>query len=149
MPSLRWPENRRIHKFKVIYQGVLKIKLLEDRELRTELKHLFSVNSLYRKFFVRSTYILLHHLIYNMTTYCSLLNMKIAISTCWEHFGFLILFWHSEQFMYTTCSELAIFMYNLLSYCYKCFKKRFTYKGNKIIQNCSIIIFHFFSKIFF
>ena len=30
------------------------------------------------------------------------------------------LFWHSEQFMYTPCSELAIFMYsmnNLLSYC--------------------------------
>ena len=37
---------------------------------------------------------------------------------------FLFLFWHSEQFMYTTSSELAIFMYwtcnsmnNLLSYC--------------------------------
>ena len=37
---------------------------------------------------------------------------------------FLFLFWHSEQFMYTTCSELGIFMYwtrysmnNLLSYC--------------------------------
>ena len=34
------------------------------------------------------------------------------------------LFWYSEQFMYTTCSELGIFMYwtgnsmnNLLSYC--------------------------------
>ena len=34
------------------------------------------------------------------------------------------LFWHSEQFMYTTCSELVIFMYwtrnsmnNLLSHC--------------------------------
>ena len=37
---------------------------------------------------------------------------------------FLFLFWHSEQFMYTTCSELGIFMYwtrnsmhNLLPYC--------------------------------
>ena len=37
---------------------------------------------------------------------------------------FLFLFWYSEQFMYTTCSELGIFMYwtcnsmnNLLSYC--------------------------------
>ena len=37
---------------------------------------------------------------------------------------FLFLFWHSEQFMYTTCSELVVFMYwtgklmnNLLSYC--------------------------------
>ena len=37
---------------------------------------------------------------------------------------FLFLFWHSEQFMYTTSSELAIFMYwtcnsmnNLLLYC--------------------------------
>jgi hypothetical protein len=36
---------------------------------------------------------------------------------------FLLMFWHSEQFMYTTCSELGIFMYwtcnsmsNLLSY---------------------------------
>ena len=36
---------------------------------------------------------------------------------------FLFLFWHSEQFMYTTCSEIGIFMYwprnsmnNLLSY---------------------------------
>ena len=34
------------------------------------------------------------------------------------------LFWHSKQFMYTTCSELVVFMYrtgtsmnNLLSYC--------------------------------
>ena len=37
---------------------------------------------------------------------------------------FLFLFWHSEQFMYTTCSELVVFMCwtsnsmnNLLSYC--------------------------------
>ena len=37
---------------------------------------------------------------------------------------FLFLYWHSEQFMYTTCSELVVFMYwtgklmnNLLSYC--------------------------------
>ena len=37
---------------------------------------------------------------------------------------FLSFFWHSEQFMYTTCSELVVFMYwtsksmnNLLSYC--------------------------------
>ena len=37
---------------------------------------------------------------------------------------FLFMFWHSEQFMYTTCSELVVFMYwtgksmnNLLSYC--------------------------------
>ena len=36
---------------------------------------------------------------------------------------FLFLFWNSEQFMYTTCSELVVFMYwtrnsmnNLLSY---------------------------------
>ena len=50
--------------------------------------------------------------------------MKIASS---EHVVytncFLFLFWHSEQFMYTTCSELVVFMYwtgksmnNLLSY---------------------------------
>ena len=47
--------------------------------------------------------------------------------TCWIHVVytncFLFLFWHSEQLMYTTCSEL-VFMYwtgksmnNLLSYC--------------------------------
>ena len=37
---------------------------------------------------------------------------------------FLFLYWHSEQFMYTTCSELVVFiywthnlMYNLSSYC--------------------------------
>ena len=36
----------------------------------------------------------------------------------------MFLFWHSKQFMYTTCSELVVFMYwtgksmnNLLSYC--------------------------------
>ena len=37
---------------------------------------------------------------------------------------YLFLLWHSEQFMYTTCSELVVFMYwtgksmnNILSYC--------------------------------
>ena len=37
---------------------------------------------------------------------------------------FLFLFWHSEQFMYTTCSDLVVFMcwtgklmYNILSHC--------------------------------
>jgi len=45
--------------------------------------------------------------------------MKVPSS---EHVVFL--FWYSEQFMYTTCSDLGIFMYwtggsmnNLLSYC--------------------------------
>ena len=52
-------------------------------------------------------------------------SMKISRS---EHVVytncFLFCFWYSEQFMYTTCSELGIFMYwtgdsmnNLLSYC--------------------------------
>ena len=49
--------------------------------------------------------------------------MKMASS---DHVVYTIcfLFWHSEQFIYTTCSELAIFMYwtcnsmnNFLSYC--------------------------------
>ena len=49
--------------------------------------------------------------------------MKIPTS---EHVVYTncFLFWYSEQFMYTTCSELVIFMYwtcssinNLLSYC--------------------------------
>ena len=38
-----------------------------------------------------------------------------TLRTCWEQVVytncFLFLFWHSEQFMYTTCSELGIFMY--------------------------------------
>ena len=46
--------------------------------------------------------------------------MKVTSS---GHVVYIIFFWHSEQFMYTTCSELGIFMYwtrnsmnNLLSY---------------------------------
>ena len=77
----------------------------------------------------------LHQLTHNMTKDCSL-NYEFStwklqaqnMFTCWEHVVytncFLFLFWHSEQFMYTTCSELAIFMYwtrnsmnNLSSYC--------------------------------
>ena len=41
-----------------------------------------------------------------------------------EHAVYIICFLHSKQFMYTTCSELVVFMYwtgksmnNLLSYC--------------------------------
>ena len=29
----------------------------------------------------------------------------------WTQIVFLVFFWHSEQFMYTTCSELIIFKY--------------------------------------
>ena len=49
-------------------------------------------------------------------------------NTSWEHVVykncFLFLFWHSKQFLYTTCSELVFFLYwswesmnNLSSYC--------------------------------
>ena len=50
--------------------------------------------------------------------------MKIPSSEHVVYTNCFFLFWHSEQFMYTTCSELVIFMYwtrnsmnNLLSYC--------------------------------
>ena len=69
----------------------------------------------------------LHQLTHNMTKNCSLntssVNENCKLRTCCEHKLFFVLFWHSEQFMYTTCSELGIFMYwtrnsinNLLSY---------------------------------
>ena len=50
--------------------------------------------------------------------------MKIPSSEHVVYTNCFFLFWYSEQFMYTTCSELGIFMYwtgdsmnNLLSYC--------------------------------
>ena len=71
----------------------------------------------------------LNHLIHNMTTDCSLIfdfiTRKIHVQNmlCTK-IDFLFLFWHSEQFIYTTCSELGIFMHwtcnsmnNILSYC--------------------------------
>ena len=71
----------------------------------------------------------LNHLIHNMTTDCSLIfdfsTRKIHVQNmlCTK-IDFLFLFWHSKQFIYTTCSELVVFMYrtgksmnNLLSYC--------------------------------
>ena len=54
------------------------------------------------------------------------LRVQYIKTTSSEHVVYTnwFLFWHSEQFMYTTSSELAIFMYwtcnsmnNLLSYC--------------------------------
>ena len=54
------------------------------------------------------------------------LRVQDMKSTSSEHFLYIncFLFWHSEQFMYPTCSELVILMYltrnsmnNLLSYC--------------------------------
>ena len=50
--------------------------------------------------------------------------MKIPGSNLGEHVVYRNCFWYSEQFMYTLCSELEVFMYwtgksinNLLSYC--------------------------------
>ena len=73
-----------------------------------------------------------HQLTHIVTKDC-LLNYKFSTwklhaqnmgRTCCVHKLFLFLFWHSEQFMYTTCSDLGIFMYwtcnsmnNLLSNC--------------------------------
>ncbi len=49
----------------------------------------------------------LHQLTHNMMRDCSWNALK---STCSEHVVYTncFLFWHSEQFMYTTCSELVI-----------------------------------------
>ena len=73
-------------------------------------------------------HLFLHQLNRNMTKYCSLnykfntWKLQAQYMLCTQ--CFLFLFWHSEQFMYTTCSDLVIFMYwtgnsmnNLLSYC--------------------------------
>ena len=63
-------------------------------------------------------------LIYQFSTWK--LQAQYMETTSSEHVVYIncFLFWHSEQFMYTTCSELVIFMYwtrnsmnNLLSYC--------------------------------
>ena len=74
-------------------------------------------------------HLFLYHLTHSMTKYFSL-NYEFstwkfqAQNMLCTHIVFLFLFWHSEQFMYTTCSELGIFMYwtrntmnNLSSYC--------------------------------
>ena len=49
---------------------------------------------------------------------------KYKIRTCCVQKLFFAFFWHSKQFLYTTCSELVFFSYctrnsmnNLLSYC--------------------------------
>ena len=73
-------------------------------------------------------YLFLLQLTHNMTKDCSL-NYEFSTWT--------LQIKNSEQLMYTTCSELAVFMYwtrnsmnNLLSYCWfknKCFWKRFTW----------------------
>ena len=73
----------------------------------------------------------LHQTTHNMTTDCSLNykfnTWKFQAQTLGEHAVCRNCFWHSEQFLYTTCSprfELGIFMYwtcnsmsNLSSYC--------------------------------
>ena len=73
--------------------------------------------------------LILHQLTHNMTTDCSLNHQFStwkfqAQNMLCTQIGFLFLFWYSEQFMYTTRSDLGIFMYwtgdsmnNLLSYC--------------------------------
>ena len=62
----------------------------------------------------------------NLLSYCGLVDAKTRASDKDLRVinGILFLIWHSEQFMYTTCSELEIFIYwsgdsmnNLLSYC--------------------------------
>ena len=74
-------------------------------------------------------HLFLHQLNHNMTEDCSLnyefstWKLQTQKLLCTQ-IVFLFLFWHSEQFMYKTCSELVVFMYwtgksmnNLLSYC--------------------------------
>ena len=74
-------------------------------------------------------HLFLYQLTHNMTTDCSL-NYEFSTwkfqtqNILCAKIVFLFLFWDSEQFMCTTCSELGIFMYwtrnsmnNLSSYC--------------------------------
>ena len=51
-------------------------------------------------------YLFLYQLTHNMTTYCSV-NENSKLRTCWEHVVYknCFLFFHSEQFMYATCSQ--------------------------------------------
>ena len=73
-------------------------------------------------------------LCYTMSNFVFKMEMFLQVNLCQKHLflhqlthnmttDFLFLFWHSEQFMYTTCSELVVFMYwtrnsmnNILSY---------------------------------
>jgi hypothetical protein len=82
----------------------------------------------------------LHQITYNMTTDCSL-NYKFSTWTfqaqTWgEHVVYRNCFWHSEQFLYTTCSphvlqkaELLtkIYLYNLTQNWLKYFLKSYSY----------------------
>ena len=74
-------------------------------------------------------HLFLHQLTHYMSKYCSLIyqfspwKLQAQNKLCTQ-IDFLVLFWHSKQFMYTICSELVVFMYrtgksmnNLLSYC--------------------------------
>ena len=91
-------------------------------ELKDSLSILLQVN-LFQK------HLFFHQLTHNLTKDCSL-NYEFstwklqAQNMLCTQIVFLFLYWHSEQFMYTTCSELVVFMYwtrnsmnNLLSYC--------------------------------
>ena len=61
-------------------------------------------------------HLFLQQLTQNISKACSL-NYKFstwklqALNMLCTQIDFLVFYWHSEQFMYTTCSELGIFMY--------------------------------------
>ena len=80
-----------------------------------------AVSNSQRKYYCQITGKSLSEALILASTICQK-NENSKLRTCCVHK--LFLFWHSEQCMYTTCSELGIFMYwtgdsmiNLLSYC--------------------------------
>ena len=61
-----------------------------------------------KQFFLCQNLLFLHQLTHNMTTDCSsnykFNTWKFQAQTCGEHVVYRNCFWHSEQFLYTTCS---------------------------------------------
>ena len=118
MSHFRWKKNQNVQ-----YLQVFKIEV-ECKILHFMKPHLIYFKRYQMRFHKELTplfylqvnlcqkLLFLHQLIHNMTTDCSL-NYEFstwklqAQNMLWTHF---FLFWHSEQFMYTTCSELVIFM---------------------------------------
>ena len=77
----------------------------------------------------------LHQLTQNMTTDCSLNykfnTWKFQAQTWGEHFVYRNCFWHSEQFLYTTCSPHVLQKEELLTNIYLYLPSKLTTKHCK------------------
>ena len=83
-----------------------KQKNLKTREFFWKVENRFLQVNLFQKLSF------LHHLTHNMTRDCSLnyIQEKYKFRKCCvQKIVFLFLFWHSKQYLYTTCSELVFF----------------------------------------